>query len=118
MYFQSYDRDVEYFYWLERVYCCCPHRYSGYWRPCCRSRSHWFDRWEASAALCLLIDGANATDTATTNANAAIYSNPSALDQAKFSSNGYTSALRDQIQMQYTAACATGPGSHFFQNMA
>ncbi|NSL22027.1 tape measure protein [Agrobacterium tumefaciens] len=60
----------------------------------------------AAAALYLVVDGANATDTAITNANAAISSNASALDQAKSSSNGYTSALRDQIQMQYTAARA------------
>jgi len=60
----------------------------------------------AAAALYLIVDGANATDTAISNANTAIASNATALDQAKASSNGYTSALRDQIQMQYTAARA------------
>lgn len=61
----------------------------------------------AAAAIYLLVDGANASETAILNANTAIAGNATALDRAKESSNGYTSALRDQIQMQYTAARAS-----------
>jgi tape measure domain-containing protein len=61
----------------------------------------------AAAAIYLMVDSANATDTAITNANAAISSHAAALDEAKSSSQGYTGALRDQIKMQYEAAKAS-----------
>ncbi|WP_421365745.1 tape measure protein [Agrobacterium tumefaciens] len=61
----------------------------------------------AAAAIYLMVDSANATDTALTNANAAISSHAAALDEAKSSSQGYTTALRDQIKMQYEAAKAS-----------
>lgn len=61
----------------------------------------------AAAAIYLLVDGANATESAIASANTAIAGNASALDAAKTSSEGYTAALRDQIKMQYEVAKAS-----------
>ena len=61
----------------------------------------------AAAAIYLLVDSANATQTAIADANTAISGNARALDIAKTSSEGYTAALRDQIKMQFEATKAS-----------
>ncbi|MDW9781819.1 tape measure protein [Sinorhizobium meliloti] len=61
----------------------------------------------AAAAIYLINDSMNATESAVASANSAIASNAQALDAAKGSSEGYTAALRNQIKMQYEAAKAS-----------
>lgn len=61
----------------------------------------------AAAAIYLFNGRMNETEAAVSTANTAIRTNETALDAAKSSSEGYTSALRAQIKMQYEAARAS-----------
>ncbi len=60
----------------------------------------------AAAAIYLMNGRVNATESAISTANTAISDNAVALDKAKKSSEGYTSALRNQIAMQLEVAKA------------
>ncbi len=60
----------------------------------------------AATAIFLMTDSASAAEKAMTDAEGAIHQNAAALDVARKSSEGYTSALRNQIAMQMEAVKA------------